>query len=99
VMQLGGDRQRTRRVQECTTSHSLSHARTLWILTEHERMELPNVAAFSVILFAIYSWRLHGLRHTITPPHTLALRHTRLNARERSSCTTWRWSFCKHLGP
>jgi hypothetical protein len=43
-MQLGGDRQRTRRAQGRTTLHSVSHARTLWISTEHERVALPNVA-------------------------------------------------------
>jgi hypothetical protein len=78
VMQLGGDRQRTRRAQGHTTLHSVSHARTLWISTEHEIVALPNVAAFSVMLFAIYSRCLHGLRPTITPPRALALLRARL---------------------
>jgi hypothetical protein len=73
VMQLDGDRQRTRRTQGRTTLHSVSHVRTLWISTERERVALPNVAAFSVMLFAIYSRCLHGLRPTITPPRALAL--------------------------
>jgi hypothetical protein len=60
------------------TTRSVSHARTLWISTEHERVALPNVAAFSVMIFAIYSRCLHGLRPTITPPLTLALRLGRL---------------------
>jgi hypothetical protein len=62
-----------------TRCRTRSHTREISGSQQNAReMALPNVAAFSVMIFVIYSRCLHDLRPTITPPHALALRRARL---------------------